>query len=87
MHFNKFGDLLRFLRINKKLTQEDLSGVTGLAVSTIERVENSRAAPKMKTVIQMLDKMGYHLEVVESSSKPHHQKTVDKVACISLLNE
>ena len=49
------GDTLKTLRLAKALTQQELSDISGVAVSTIVKIEHGRSKPKM-TVIRRLSR-------------------------------
>jgi transcriptional regulator with XRE-family HTH domain len=44
------GDKLRRLRLERALTQMDLSGMTGLSVDAISRLENELRSAQVSTV-------------------------------------
>ena len=44
------GDTLKTLRLAKALTQQELSDISGVAVSTIVKIEHGRSKPQMTTI-------------------------------------
>ena len=46
---------LRQYRIRQRLTQVDLSRVTGVALGTVRSIEQGRSNPKMSTLIRLSD--------------------------------
>jgi transcriptional regulator with XRE-family HTH domain len=50
----KFGEKLRTLRIQKKLTQHDLAKQVGLGVNTISNYESGKTYPKTRDVYHRL---------------------------------
>ncbi|MBU8728352.1 MULTISPECIES: helix-turn-helix domain-containing protein [Bacillus] len=51
----KFGDRLRILRKNKKLSQEKLGSVFGLAESTISMYERNNREPDYATLVKFAE--------------------------------
>ena len=51
-------------RKKKKISQQELSKLTGITQSSIARVESGTHSPSMNTLIRMLTPMGYTLKVV-----------------------
>ena len=52
------------LREDKKISQIELSKITGLKQSAIARIENAKHSPTINTLIKILHPMGYTLGVV-----------------------
>jgi transcriptional regulator with XRE-family HTH domain len=46
------------LRLQSKMTQQEISEVTGLAVSYLSRLENERITPSIKTLTRIADAFG-----------------------------
>jgi transcriptional regulator with XRE-family HTH domain len=52
------GDRLRTLRKRKLLTQEQLAERSGLAVSTVIRIERNQVEPQGATIRKLADALG-----------------------------
>ena len=52
------------IREQKKLSQNELSKITGIKQSAIARIENSKHSPTINTLIKLLYPMGYTLGVI-----------------------
>jgi transcriptional regulator with XRE-family HTH domain len=52
------GKKLLRLRLDRKLTQLDVSEVTGLAVSYLSRLENGRITPRIPTLSKIANALG-----------------------------
>jgi len=58
-----FGKRIRQLRVEKGMTQRDLSARVGIDFTYLSKIENSRAAPPSDTVIEKLAReLGADLE-------------------------
>ncbi len=55
------GDLIRHLRVNCKISQEYLANDVGIAVSTIERIENGKVNPRIDTLEKILALLKFEL--------------------------
>lgn len=56
-------------RKEKKLTQQQLSDITGIKQPAIARIENGTNSPMVSTLMKMLYSMGYTLKVVPLEKK------------------
>lgn len=56
-------------RKEKKLTQQQLSDITGIKQPAIARIENGTNSPMVSTLMKMLCSMGYTLKVVPLEKK------------------
>ena len=52
------------LRKNAKITQEQLANETNVIRTTIARIENNMNSPQLKTMLELLEPLGYTLEIV-----------------------
>ena len=52
------------LRKNAKISQEQLANETNLIRTTIARIENNMNSPQLKTMLELLEPLGYTLEIV-----------------------
>ncbi|MBQ4835441.1 helix-turn-helix domain-containing protein [Pseudoalteromonas luteoviolacea] len=59
-----FGYLCRHLRVKDRITQEALALEIGVAVSTIERIENGKVIPRIDSMFRILDHLNYELHLV-----------------------
>ena len=50
-----FGDVLKFLREERRLSQKDLATAIGVGHSTITKYERNERQPNFKTLIQVAD--------------------------------
>lgn len=53
------------LRQKKKLTQTELSNISGVSQPVIARLEKSKTDPQLSTVIKLLHSMGAELAINE----------------------
>jgi transcriptional regulator with XRE-family HTH domain len=53
MNINKIGQVIRGLRLQKKLSQGDLEKRTGLLRGYISRVENGSTIPSLETLYKI----------------------------------
>lgn len=51
------------LRKDAKLSQQDIANESNIIRTTIARVENHMNSPQMKTILQMLEPLGYTLKI------------------------
>lgn len=61
-----FADLAKAVvgaRIERNLTQQELSKLTGVAQSDISRLESCEGNPSLKTLIRIAEGMNMHLQV------------------------
>ena len=52
------------LRKEAKLSQEQLAKETNLIRTTIARIENNMNSPQLKTILELLEPLGYTLDIV-----------------------
>ena len=52
------------LRKNAKISQEQLANETNVIRTTIARIENNINSPQLKTMLELLEPLGYTLEIV-----------------------
>lgn len=52
------------IRKNAKISQEELAKETNVIRTTIARVENNVNSPQLKTILELLEPLGYTLEIV-----------------------
>ena len=68
---NGFVDEIRELRIRNQMTQQELSDLSGVPFATINRLENGKANPTLKTLDKLLSVFGYEIRIVRSQTVPH----------------
>jgi transcriptional regulator with XRE-family HTH domain len=51
------------LRIESKLSQKALAGLTGTAPNTIHNFEEGKSSPSIKTVEKWLNELGYEIDI------------------------
>ncbi|MBR1413446.1 MAG: helix-turn-helix transcriptional regulator [Bacilli bacterium] len=54
------------IRKNAKISQEQLSHETSVIRTTIARIERNMNSPQLKTMLELLEPLGYTLEIVPS---------------------
>ena len=54
------------LRLEKKITQKELSNLTGIPQPNIARFEKNTHSASLTTVIKILDSLGYKLKIEKS---------------------
>jgi ribosome-binding protein aMBF1 (putative translation factor) len=54
---HQFGQVLRALRLQKRLTRNQLAILTGMHVSYLSRLERGRIVPNLSTIAPMLRSM------------------------------
>ena len=52
------------IRKNKKISQETLAKETSVIRTTIARIESNANSPQLKTMLELLEPLGYTLEIV-----------------------
>ncbi len=52
------------LRKEAKISQEQLAKETNVIRTTIARIENNVNSPQLKTILELLEPLGYTLEIV-----------------------
>jgi transcriptional regulator with XRE-family HTH domain len=57
-YIKAFGKHLRDLRLSKKLSQEELAGRSGLAISQIGRFERGERSPTLSTILVLSKGLG-----------------------------
>ena len=51
------------LRMESKLSQRALAGLTGTGVNTIHNFEEGKSSPSIKTVERWLNELGYEIDI------------------------
>ena len=57
------------LRKEAKISQEELAKETNVIRTTIARIENNMNSPQLKTILELLEPLGYTLEIVPINNK------------------
>lgn len=60
--FAKFGRIVKSLRIEKEITQEDLAEKANLHVTFISRIENGKANVSLDTVLKLANAFGIEVK-------------------------
>lgn len=68
---NDIGPLLRALRTQHKLTQQDLSKFTGIKQQTISAIENGQQKPELSTLFAILSYLNLELVVRLREQRSH----------------
>ncbi len=58
----EFGHKLRLLRVDKRLSQEDLSDLSDIERGYISNIENGKQNPSIVIVNQLANALGYDLD-------------------------
>jgi len=58
MHFEKLIEIIKNRRENLKVTQENLSKFSGVALRTIKQFESGKGNPTLKTLQKLTDVLG-----------------------------
>ena len=61
------------LRINKNITQKELSNITGIPQPNIARFEKNTHSSSLSTIIKILNSLDYELKI-EKKKKSHISK-------------
>ena len=62
MEYNLIKEFIR-LRKDAKLSQQDIADQSNIIRTTIARIENQMNSPQVKTLLQMLEPLGYTLKI------------------------
>ena len=62
----EYAIITNFIRLRKEanISQEQLAKETNVIRTTIARVENYMNSPQLKTMLELLEPLGYTLEIV-----------------------
>ena len=63
MQYSIITDYIK-LRKDAKMSQEQLAKETKVIRTTIARIENNINSPQLKTMLELLEPLGYTLEIV-----------------------
>ena len=63
MEYSIITDYVK-LRKNAHISQEQLAKETSVIRTTIARIENNMNSPQLKTMLELLEPLGYTLEIV-----------------------
>lgn len=78
MDFAEFGNTLSNLRKKKNIPQTQLASDIGISRATISSLENNGEADVgFKKVLQILDYLGYEIEIKEKSLFPSFEELRD----------
>ncbi len=58
----EFGHKLRLLRVDKRLSQDKLSDLSGIERSYISNIENGKQNPSIVVINQFVNALGYNLD-------------------------
>lgn len=67
----EYDIISKYIKLRKEagISQEQLSKETSVIRTTIARVENSMNSPQLKTILELLEPLGYTLEIVPLDKK------------------
>lgn len=57
----QIGDLIRELRVERKITQIELAQYADVTLGTINKLENNKANVTLETLMKVLDVFGYEI--------------------------
>lgn len=63
-----YGDELAQIRKHEKISQKDLSKITGYSQQAISRIEKKAHIPTLKTLTELIEAMGYEIKIVKKNS-------------------
>lgn len=63
---NQYSIIENYIKLRKSahISQEQLANETNIIRTTIARIENNMNSPKLKTMLELLEPLGYTLEIV-----------------------
>lgn len=68
MEYSIITDFVK-LRKDSNISQEKLAKETNIIRTTIARIENKMNSPQLKTMLELLEPLGYTLEIVPIKKK------------------
>ena len=68
MEYSIITDYIK-IRKNSKISQEELAKETNVIRTTIARIENNMNSPQLKTMLELLEPLGYTLKIVPLKNK------------------
>ena len=68
MEYNLITEFIR-LRKNAKLSQQDIAEHSNVIRTTIARIENKMNSPQIKTMLEILEPLGYTLKIEKIDKK------------------
>lgn len=63
LSLDNIGDICRQLRIQSNISQEEMAAKVGLAVSTIERIENKKVIPRADSMLNILSALNCEVSI------------------------
>lgn len=62
----EYSIITNFVKLRKeaKISQEELAKGTSVIRTTVARIENCMNSPQLKTMLELLEPLGYTLEIV-----------------------
>lgn len=62
----EYSIITNYIKIRKdaKISQEQLANETNVIRTTIARIENNMNSPQLKTMLELLEPLGYTLDIV-----------------------
>lgn len=77
------GEKIRALRIARKITQEQLSSLTGISVSSIKKYENGIRNPKSGQLLKISEALGIDIaELIEFAAKGEDPATSSQPSAV-----
>lgn len=63
----EYNLITEYIQLRKKahMTQQDIADQTNIIRTTVARIENQMNSPQVKTMLQMLEPLGYTLKIVK----------------------
>ena len=68
MEYNLITEYIK-LRKGSNISQEELAKQTNVIRTTIARIERNMNSPQLKTMLELLEPLGYTLEIVPIENK------------------
>ncbi len=70
-----FGEKIKHLRKNAKLTQLEFSKRVGVGLRFIRDLEQGKSSVRLDKVNQVLEFLGHHLEIISDNERKNIQKS------------
>ncbi|QCO08138.1 XRE family transcriptional regulator [Azospirillum brasilense] len=83
----EFGRMLRTLREQRNLTQEDLAELIDRSVQAVSKMERGLTLPKLETLIRISEKLNVPLRELVSAFDPNESADQTRISFEALIIE
>lgn len=83
----KFGDVLKKLREEKQLTQQELADIFNLSKSNISKYENNILEPNLSSLSEFADFFGVSMNFLLGKPEKEPEKTTEPILSKKHINE